>query len=173
METEELISTRNTLRPKFIYGSIIGTRQLHRINLLTGEQSTHQMPSYQFNWYSHWSELPGGSLTITGGSRGATLLRDVVKIDTLREWAVSSLPPMHTARRNHAAVYHSQYLYVLGWKSGRYLSECEVRLCRESMGRAACSACSFLLSQIASFFKVIIVTFSLSAAYSVVGRDVR
>jgi hypothetical protein len=48
-----------------------------------------------------------------------------VKIDTLREYALSSQPPMHTARINHAAVYHSQYLYVLGGYKGRELSECE------------------------------------------------
>jgi hypothetical protein len=46
-------------------------------------------------------------------------------IDTLREYAASSQPPMHTARSALAAVYHSQYLYVLG------RSECERYSCPE------------------------------------------
>jgi hypothetical protein len=77
------------------------------------------MPHYQFRKFCRWSELPGGSLLITGGSYPA--VREVVKIDTLREYAVCSQPPMHTARSHHAAVYHSQYLYVLGfWECERY-----------------------------------------------------
>jgi hypothetical protein len=77
------------------------------------------------------SELPGGSLLITGGD--VIPQRKVVKIDTLREYAVSSQPPMHTARSNHAAVYHSQYLYVLrGYNHPRCLRECERHLCAEN-----------------------------------------
>jgi hypothetical protein len=72
--------------------------------------------------------LPGGSLLITGGHA----LRDVVKIDTLREYAASSQPPMHSARADHAAVYHSQYVYVLGGFDGWVLSECERYVCAES-----------------------------------------
>jgi hypothetical protein len=72
--------------------------------------------------------LPGGSLLlITAG-----FASKVVKIDIQREWAVSSLPPLHTTRRNHAAVYHSQYLYVLGGFNARQLSECERYVCPES-----------------------------------------
>jgi hypothetical protein len=56
--------------------------------------------------------------------------RKVVKMDTLREWAVSALPPMHTARTNHAAVYHSQFLYALGGYNDAFLSERYV--CEES-----------------------------------------
>jgi hypothetical protein len=74
--------------------------------------------------------LPGGSLLITGGYPA---VREVVKIGTLREYAVSSQPPMHTARRGHAAVYYSQYLYVLGgYNEGGYLRECERYACAES-----------------------------------------
>jgi hypothetical protein len=95
------------------------------------ENCHHKVPSYQFKISCRWSELPGGSLLITGG--GDDAVRKVVRIDTLREYAVSSQPPMHTPRHNHAAVYHSQYLYVLGgYNEGRYLSECERYLCAES-----------------------------------------
>jgi hypothetical protein len=70
--------------------------------------------------------VPGGSLLITGG-RGP--VRDAVKIDTLREYAASSRPLMHAARCDHAAVYHSQYVYVLrGW----WRRECERYVCAES-----------------------------------------
>jgi hypothetical protein len=39
---------------------------------------------------------------------------------------------MHSARHDHAAVYHSQYLYVLGGYRYRYLSECESYVFAES-----------------------------------------
>jgi hypothetical protein len=118
--------------PTFLYSCEEHTKKLHKVNLLTGEQSCHQIPAYKFMLYCRWSELPGGSLLITGGWNRGTRLREVVKIDTLREWAVSSLPPMHTARGDHAAVYHSQYLYVLGGRNSSYLSECERYSCLEN-----------------------------------------
>jgi hypothetical protein len=76
------------------------------------------------------SELPGGRLLLTGGTWEG--VKEVMKIDTLREYAVSSQPPMHTARRSHAAVYHSQYLYVLGGLYKRCLSKCERYSCSQS-----------------------------------------
>jgi hypothetical protein len=40
---------------------------------------------------------------------------------------------MHTARQNHAAVYHSQYVYVLGgFFDEGFLRECERYVCVES-----------------------------------------
>jgi hypothetical protein len=120
-----LIST--TVRPQFFYSCT--SSRLLRANLLTGEQSEHEVPHYQFKGFFRWSELPGGSLLITGG--GVRSQRDVVKIDTLREYAASSQPPMHTARKSHAAVYHSQYVYVMGGYSGRFLRECERYVCAE------------------------------------------
>jgi hypothetical protein len=131
MEGRELISAKSTVRPQFIY--CCKSDQLLRANLLTGEQSYHQAPGYQFNIYCRWSELPGGSLLITGGLKDDyTTTRDLQKIDTLREYAVSSQPPMHTPKHSHAAVYHSQHLYVLrGYISGRYLNECERYSCAE------------------------------------------
>jgi hypothetical protein len=123
--TTELIST--TVRPQFIYCCNAST--LLRANLLTGERSKHEVPHYQFKVSCRWSELSGGSLLITGGYPRE---REVVKIDSLREYAVSSQPPMHTARSHHAAVYHSQYVYVLGGYGDRHLSECERYVCAES-----------------------------------------
>jgi hypothetical protein len=116
--------------PTFLYCCRNNHNMLIRVNLLTGEQSYHKVHSYRFRTGCRWSELPGGSLLITGG--GYDAVREVVKIDTLREYAASSQPPMHTARHLHAAVYHSQYLYALGGKDNRYLSECERYVCAES-----------------------------------------
>jgi hypothetical protein len=116
--------------PTFFYCCQMSSNKLHRANLLTGEQSCHRVPSYQFKDGFRWSQLPGGSLLITGGRYSG--VREVVKIHTLREWAVSYQPPMHTGRRNHAAVYHYQYVYVLGGCSVWYLSECERYSCAES-----------------------------------------
>jgi hypothetical protein len=107
----------------------LNANKLHKVNLLTGEQSYYAVPNYDFNRLCSWSELPGGSLLITGGFPA---VREVVKIDTLREWAVCSLPPMHTARYFHAAVYHSLYLYILGGYNVRALSECERYVCAGS-----------------------------------------
>jgi hypothetical protein len=123
--TAELI--RSTVRPQFIYCCYLD--QLLRASLLTGEQSIHKIPSHQFDFGCRLSELPEGSLLITGGGYSGT--REVVKIDAPREWAVSSLPPMHTPRRNHAAVYHSQYLYVLGGYRDWHLRKCERYSCAE------------------------------------------
>jgi hypothetical protein len=125
--TEETKHPQSTKPPyAFLYSCKEDTNQLYRVNLLTGEESSHKVPHYQFKEYCRWSELPGGSLLITGGGEYPREVRDVVKIDTLREYAASSQPPMHTARCNHAAVYHSQYVYVLG------KSECERYSCAES-----------------------------------------
>jgi hypothetical protein len=61
----------------FFYCCHMLTNQLYRVNLLTGEQSEHEVPHYQFKDSCRWSELPGGSLLITGGDRS----RDVVRLD--------------------------------------------------------------------------------------------
>jgi hypothetical protein len=108
--------------PIFFYCCQYNTNKLHRRILLTGEKSSHEFPHYQFNWGCRWSELAGGSLLFTGGNYS----REVVKIDALREYAVCSQPPMHTARSCHAAVCHAQYVYVLGMR------ECERYSCAES-----------------------------------------
>jgi hypothetical protein len=128
----ELINTRGIVGPKFFYTFRYDTGQLLRANFLTGEQSCLQIPEYQFKNGCSMGELPRGCLLITGGYEHNTAVREVVEIDTLRECAVSSLPPMHTARCGHAAVYHSQYLYVLGGYQRKYLSECERYVCEES-----------------------------------------
>jgi hypothetical protein len=120
--TETLPRPQHSPIPAFFYCCLKNSNELHRVNLLTGEQSCHNVPNYEFNPGCRWSELPGGSLLITGGY----FTTDVVKINALREFAVSSQPPMHTARGEHAAVYHSQHLYVLGYE------ECERYVCAES-----------------------------------------
>jgi hypothetical protein len=132
-ETKEPLQPTKTLpksqpTPTFFYCCEEETTKLRMVNLLSGKQSCHRGPSYPFRAYCRWSELPGGSLLITGGGP----LKDVEKIDTLREYAVSSQPPMHTARSNHVAVYHSQYLYALGGYKRRWLSECERYVYEES-----------------------------------------
>jgi hypothetical protein len=110
------------------------TDQLYETSLVDGEESCHRIPSYTFKKNCCWSELPGWSLFITGG--GDPVTSEVVKIDT-RTWTVSEQPPMFTARRAHAAVYHAQYLYVLGGYTGSsILSECERFVCAESRWEA-------------------------------------
>jgi hypothetical protein len=102
------------------------------------------VPDYQFKFYCSWSELPGGSLIITGG--GEPAVRDVVRLD-VGTFVVSSQPPMHTARFHHAAVYHAQYVYVL---AGYRLSKCEKYVCAESRWEVlACSRYEYECSRAA------------------------
>jgi hypothetical protein len=106
----------------FIYSYTYDTDLLHRTSLVTGEQSSHQVPAYQFKWGCCWSEVPGGDLLITGG--GCPAGREVVRID-VRTFEVSRQAGMRTSRREHAAVYHTPHLYVIGGIDSSYLRDCE------------------------------------------------
>jgi hypothetical protein len=121
--------------PTFIYSYMPHTDQLHRTSLVTGEHSSHRVPSYRFKAGCFWSEVPGGSLLITGGGY-PNGVREVVMIDTRREFAVAHCAPMLTPRMGHAAVYHNPHLYILGGQSGNYLSECERYVCAENRWEA-------------------------------------
>jgi hypothetical protein len=141
---EALYHLHEVTLPTFIYSYEYNTEQLHRTSLVTGEQSSHQVPSYTFKSNCYWSEVPGGSLLITGG--GDPPVREVVRIDTRREFAVGHCPPMLTPRQAHAAVYHTPHLYILGgWTGNSALSRCERYVCAEnrwealpSLPRACC-----------------------------------
>jgi hypothetical protein len=113
----------------FFYYSESWCTSLQRVNLLTGETSRHTLSS-GFEGDSVLSELPDGILIITGGDESDSVL----KIDTLRDFECSYLPCMHSRRASHSAVYHSQYLYVLGgyMRGVGRLSECERYDCAES-----------------------------------------
>jgi hypothetical protein len=123
--------------PTFIYSYSGNTDQLLRTNLVTGEQSSHRVPSYTFKGFCCWSEGPGASLLITGGGGFPTAVREVVRIDTRREFADCQCPPMLTRRRAHAAVYHTQHLYVFGGiEDINILSGCGRYLCAENCWQA-------------------------------------
>jgi hypothetical protein len=65
------------------------------------------------------------------------VVREVVRIDTRREFAVSSQPPMLAPRAYHAAVSHTPHLYVIGGIiMSRWLSECERYVCAENRWEA-------------------------------------
>jgi hypothetical protein len=122
--------------PTFIYSYKYDTDQLHRTSLVTGKYSSLQVPSYTFKSCCCWSEVPGGSLLITGGGRPKPV-EEVVRIDTCREFAVAHCAPMLTPRGFHAAVYHTPHLYILGGINGpMYLSECERYVCAENRWEA-------------------------------------
>jgi hypothetical protein len=122
--------------PTFIYSYKGDTDQLHRTSLVTGEHSSHQVPSYTFKYGCCWSEVPGGSLLITGGcNENDEAVREVVRID-VGTFEVSPQPHMLTPRRQHAAVYHTPHLYILGGWNGGYLSECERYVCAENRWEA-------------------------------------
>jgi hypothetical protein len=52
--------------PTFVYSYEMDTDQLHRTNIVTGEHSSYRVPSFIFKGGCCWSEVPGGSLLITG-----------------------------------------------------------------------------------------------------------
>jgi hypothetical protein len=116
--------------PTFIYSYKYKTEQLHRTNLVTGVQSVHRVPSYRFKFFCGLSEVPGGILLITGGRDPP--VREVVRIDTRREFAVAHCSPMLTPRMGHAAVYHTPHLYVLGGGEGQSEGMCERYVCAEN-----------------------------------------
>jgi hypothetical protein len=122
--------------PTFIYSYKYHSDQLRRTSLVTGVQSSHHVPSYRFKYGCYLSEVPGGSLLITGG--GDPAVTEVVRIDTRREFAVSQCPPMLTPRHLHAAVYHTPHLYILGGYdcSRGSLRECEWYVCSENRWEA-------------------------------------
>jgi hypothetical protein len=123
--------------PTFIYSYKPFTDQLDRTNIVTGEHSSLQVTSDPFNVGCCWSEVPGGNLLITGGRNKDYIgVREVVRIDTRREFAVAHCAPMLTPRVAHAAVYHTPHLYILGGWSHRCLSECERYVCAESRWEA-------------------------------------
>jgi hypothetical protein len=143
---EALYHLHEVTLPTFIYSYECNTDQLHRTSLVTGEHSSHRVPSYTFKLDCCWSEVPGGSLLITGG--GDPVLREVMRID-VGTFEVFPQRDMLTPRREHAAVYHSPHLYVIGGYNGsRCLSECERYVCAENRWEAlpplprACSSTS-------------------------------
>jgi hypothetical protein len=129
----------------FIYSFRFNTDHLYRTDLVTGEQSSHAVPQYKFEYGSCLTELPGGSLLITGGvemvGHLAESSKKVASIDVQMEFAVSDKERMRYARRNHAAVYHSHYVYALGgfvtsatfthYQESRIGSVCERYVCAE------------------------------------------
>jgi hypothetical protein len=131
---EDLYHLHEITLPTFIYSYKELTDQLHRTNLLTGEQSIHQVPSYTFKRYCCWSEVPGGSLLITGGGF-RTAVREVVRID-VGTFEVSPQRNMLTPRSNHTAVYHTPHVYILGGYNDRHLSECERYECANNRWEA-------------------------------------
>jgi hypothetical protein len=133
--TRDFQAPHDDILPVFIYSYKSYRNVLHWTNLATGEQSSLKLPSYMFGVGCCWSEVPGGSLLITGGE----VVEVVVRIDTRREFAVSECAPMLTHRAYHAAVYHTQHLYVLGgWSvyTLSNLSECERYVCAENRWEA-------------------------------------
>jgi hypothetical protein len=162
-EVEEQVS-QDTLEafyhvvPTFIYSYKYDTDQLHRTNLVTGEHSSLRVPSYTFKYCCYWSEVPGGSLLITGGlDEDESAVREVVRIDTRREFAVSHWPTMLTPRGQHTAVYHTPHFYILGGWDDRDLSECERYVCAENRWEAlsplprACHSTSALVVESSLF----------------------
>jgi hypothetical protein len=64
--TEETLPQHPHTLHTFFYACEYNTNKLPLANLLTGEQSFHQIPGYQFKLSCRWSEKPGGRLWLYG-----------------------------------------------------------------------------------------------------------
>jgi hypothetical protein len=136
--------------PAFRYSYELNTGDLRKTNLVTGEHIRHRVLPDTFKNWCCWSEVPGVSLLSTGGREGEqTLVDDVVRIDTRREFAVVHCASMLNPRVDHAQVYHTPHLYVLGGANfNGTLRECERYVCAENRWEAlpplprACSGAS-------------------------------
>jgi hypothetical protein len=118
----------------FIYSYEQDTHNLWRTNLVTEKLSCHNVPSYIFKPGCCWIELPGGSLLFTGGEdNSGNTAREIVRIDTLRDYAVSYRLPMLTPRQWHCAVHYDHHLYLLGgFNNDKFLADCERFVCAEN-----------------------------------------
>jgi hypothetical protein len=69
---------------------------------------------------------------------GFPVAREVVSIDTCREFAVAHCSPMLMPRGSHTAVYYARHLYILGGDDGisELMSECERFVCAENRWEA-------------------------------------
>lgn len=118
-----------TSHRKFIHSYEEWSNRLHRTNVVTGEKSWYEL-QHLFMSNSILSELPGGSLLVTGG--GFNHSKDLVtRIDVLRDFAALTEPHMLASRQSHCAVYHALHLYTLGGWDIFDLGACERYVCTE------------------------------------------
>lgn len=101
--------------PEFIYSRRTDSNLLYRTKLSTGDEWSLGLCAYRFKVGCCWSQLPMGLLYITGGELTYDVhTSEVVRIDSTRDYALTTTLPMATARSYHAAEYHADYLYVIG-----------------------------------------------------------
>jgi hypothetical protein len=121
--------------PTNIYGFEYERSVLHWTNLRSGEEFNRTITSYIFKDGSSLSELPDGSLLLTGGGHPHT--REVTKIKPQRDFQVPAQPPMLSARGRHSARLHADFLYVIGgYCTDRAIADCERFICAENRWEA-------------------------------------
>jgi hypothetical protein len=69
--------------PTFFYRCESNSNELHRVDLLTGEQFCFQIHGFLFKPYCRWSELNYGSLLVTGGHSGEREVR-TTRLDAVK-----------------------------------------------------------------------------------------
>jgi hypothetical protein len=106
--------------PELIYS--LTDDSIYITKLRTGELSRVQVVSTRFCIECIWTELPDGTLLVTGLDRQRT----VCIVDTVREYAVTTKAPMIHARSLHTSVYYDQHVYVIGCAK-----DCERYACAE------------------------------------------
>jgi hypothetical protein len=95
------------------------TSNFHWTDMQTGEETTHTLPNYTFQYGSSVCKGPDNLLFITGGGSGRGQEVVSVQMDSL---ALNNCPPMLTSRPYHGSAYFGGWLYVIGG-SGTKLCE--------------------------------------------------
>jgi hypothetical protein len=104
-----------------IYNFQYDTSNLHKTNLSTGQESCTAL-THTFKQRSSLCESPEGNLFITWEGNPPT--SEVGCIDPSTN-AVTSKPPMKTARESHGSGGYGGFLYVIGGYNTTWLAECE------------------------------------------------
>jgi hypothetical protein len=94
------------------------------------------VPGYRFRGGRCWSELPGGSLLITGGDYPA--VREVVKIDTLT-WELMQLK-VHQAALRFSCFKIGTQVYLVIWKTLYSFTPLQVKPIKTIAGGINCLA---------------------------------
>lgn len=107
--------------PEYIYNYVKRTRKLSRLSLSSDKRTIFR--AIRFSAGGCLTPISKNLIIWTGGGVGAS--RKAVQLDTDRECAAIKLTSMVSGRSFHAAIRHTDYIYVIGGLNNRPLQNCE------------------------------------------------
>lgn len=109
--------------PKYIYSFKVKTQMMFRTSLGSGDVLTLNLNISKTSIGAGWCEISQDRVCIVGGGRPTS--KGII-IDVKKDFAVTKLAPMSTARKCHGLIYYADYLYAIGGNDGKVpLSSCE------------------------------------------------